>query len=148
MYNLATEAGFRVQRWPLVWIKTHPCINQANRYNFTKNIEFAMVCRKPTAVLAKGAPTCVVEASNMDARKEFNHPFVKPYAIWAFIAEHVSTEGQLILEPFAGRGSGVISLLKMKRQVVGVEINEAHYNALLENVKKYYLTLNPRFILS
>lgn len=147
MYDLAIKAGFRVQRWPLTWCKTHSCMNQSAQFNFTKSTEIAMVCRKPGATLTGQQPVCHVEASNVDARKEFDHPFAKPFAIWKFILDAVSIEGQTILEPFAGRGSGVIAMLKTKRKVIGVEINQAHYNALIENVKRHYLAMNPRLIL-
>ena len=148
MYDLAIKAGFRVQRWPITWVKTHSCMNQSAQFNFTKSTEIAIVCRMPNATLAHPIPVCHIEASNTDARKEFDHPFAKPFAIWQFLIDAVSIEGQTILEPFAGRGSGVISMLKLKRKVTGIEINAKHYAALIENVKRHYLSLNPRFILT
>ncbi len=145
MADLALAAGFKVQRWPLTWDKTHTCLNQSAQYNFTKSTEIALVCRKGNATLVKPAPKCLVSASNTDVRKALSHPFAKPFEIWHFILDHISIEGQLILEPFAGRGSGVLAALQRKRNVVACELNEAHYNALLENVKMYYLKLNPKF---
>lgn len=146
MYDLAIAAGFRVQRWPITWHKTHQCMNQSAQYNFTKSTEIAIVCRKPNAVMVQPASTCVISASNVEARRQFDHPFAKPSEIWNFLLDHVSIKGQTILEPFAGRGSGVVAMLRAERKVVGIEINETHYNALLENVKKHYLTLNPNFV--
>lgn len=94
------------------------------------------------------ASTSVVTASNEDMVKVIGHKFAKPRECWQFIAHHVSFQGQLILEPFAGRGSGVLSLLEMSRNVIAVELQTEHYNALLENVRKHYLAINPnaRFI--
>ena len=92
----------------------------------------------------KPQPTCVVSAARDELCDLLRHPFAKPFEIWKFLVEAVSIEGQLILEPFAGHGSGVLSFLRLKRNVVGVELNEAHYNALLENIKvHHYLKLNP-----
>lgn len=145
MYDLATKAGFKVQRWPIVWNKVHRCMNQCAQFNFTKRTEIAMVCRKGNALLVEQPDTNVVTASNDAMRSMIGHPFAKPYECWEFLAKAVSIEGQHILEPFAGRGSGVISMLKMNRIVTAVEINEAHYNALLEVVKRWYLSLNPNF---
>lgn len=144
MYDLAIKAGFKVQRWPITWIKTHTCMNQSAQYNFTKSTEIAIVCRKGKATLISPQSKCVVEAGRDELCDALGHPFAKPRKIWEYLASAVSFEGQLILEPFAGRGSGVISMLGMKRNVVGVELNEAHYNALLENVKtQHFLKLNP-----
>jgi len=146
MYDLAISAGWKVQRWPITWVKDHQCMNQSAQYNFTKSTEIALVCRKPRATLTLPASTCVISASNEKARRDYGHPFAKPHECWEFLITHVSIEGQTILEPFAGRGSGVIPILKLKRNVIGVEINEAHYNALLQNVQRHFLELNPNFI--
>jgi site-specific DNA-methyltransferase (adenine-specific) len=144
MYDHAIKAGFKVQRWPITWDKTHTCLNQSAQYNFTKSTEIAIVCRKGKATLVSPQTKCIVQAGRDELCQSLGHPFAKPRAIWKFLADAVSIEGQTILEPFAGRGSGVISMLGMKRNVVGVELNEAHYNALLENVKTlHFLPLNP-----
>jgi DNA modification methylase len=144
MYDLATKAGFKVQRWPITWCKTHSCMNQSAQFNFTKSTEIAIVCRKGRATLVQPKPRCDVNAGRDDLCDAIGHPFAKPFEVWRFLTEAVSFEGQRILEPFAGRGSGVISMMQMKRNVTGVELNEAHYNALLENVKTlHFLKLNP-----
>ena len=56
----------------------------------------------------------------------------------------VSAEGQSILDPFVGRGSSYLSGLQLNRNMYGCEINDAHYNAGLENIKGFYLNINPR----
>lgn len=146
LYKNAIAAGFKVQRWPIVWVKTHTCMNSAAMYNTTKTTEFAIVCRKGNAVLAKPATASHIVAGHDDYKETLGHPFVKPFALWSYLIDHFTQEGQTILEPFAGRGSGVISLARKQRNFYACESNVAHYNALLENTKQYYLTLNPRFI--
>jgi len=143
MYDLACAAGFRVQRWPITWVKTHVCANQCAQYNFTKTTEIAIVCRKENAVLVKPQTTCHIIASN-ESTSTKTHPFMKPFDAWQFLINAVSIEGQLILEPFAGHGSCVTTALQLRRRVMACELNTNHYNYLLENVKKFYLTLNPR----
>ena len=147
MYDLAIKAGFKVQRWPFVWHKTHSCMNQSAQFNFTKATEIAIICRKGRATLIEHQPNNVIAASRDELCDQLGHPFAKPFAIWERLIRAVSIEGQTILEPFAGRGSGVISMLRLKRNVIGVELNENHFNALLENTKKYhFLELNPNAI--
>lgn len=146
LYKQATNAGFKVQRWPLTWVKTHRCMNQAAQFNFTKTTEIAMVMRKGNATLVAPAGECHIIASHDALKEQLGHPFVKPFAVWEFIHNHISYEGQTILEPFAGRGSGVISALRIKRKVIACELNDAHYNALLENLKtQHYLKINPNY---
>lgn len=148
LYDQAINFGFKVQRWPLVWYKLHTCMNGAAQFNFTKNTEIAIVCRKGLVTLVDPSSTSVISAAHDDFKDELGHPFVKPFDVWKFIAKHVSYEGQTILEPFSGRGSGVISMLRMNRRVVACESNTDHYNALIQNVKNHYLKVNPNFTFS
>lgn len=147
MYDEAIKAGFAVQRWPLTWLKTHACMNQCVNFNTTKNTEIAIVCRKPKSTLVAQPNTSVIAASNLEMRKLLGHPFAKPFEVWEFLVKMVSIEGQTILEPFAGRGSGTLSMLRMKRNVISVEKQVTHFNALIENMKtQYYLKTNPNYV--
>lgn len=144
-YNLAIQAGFKVQRWPITWVKTHRCMNQMANQNFTKTTEIAMVCRKDTATLIEKAGECHILAPHDEYKEQLGHPFVKPFAVWEYLINHVSFAGQTILEPFAGRGSGVISLIRKRRQFIACEKDSAHFNALTENIKQHYLKINPKY---
>lgn len=143
LYDLSTAAGFKVQRWPIVWDKTHACMNNAAAFNFTKSIELCLIARKGTATLVQPAPRCMVHASStFDQKRLGSHPFIKPGVVWEFLLRHVSIQGQTIFDPFAGVGSGVLTALTMGRKVLATEISEHHYNQLVENVKQHYLTIN------
>jgi ParB family chromosome partitioning protein len=142
MADLALAAGFRVQRWPITWVKTHRCKNECANINFTKSTEIALVCRKGVATLSETDIPCHIVASHDDYKERLGHPFVKPFAIWKYLIEAVSLQGQTIFEPFAGRGSGLLSILRCQRQVIGCELNEDHFNALVSNVRTYYQELS------
>lgn len=145
MYDHAVKAGFAVQRWPITWVK-NTAMNSCVAYNTTKNTEIAIVCRKKGTTLAKQPNTSVIQCGKDDICNSIDHPFAKPFEIWKFLVEMATLEGQSILEPFAGRGSGVISMLRMNRAVIGTELDTTHYNALLENVKQlHYLPINPNY---
>jgi ParB family chromosome partitioning protein len=146
LYDLATSAGFAVQRWPIVWVKGHICMNNASQYNYTKTTEFTIVCRKGNAVLASHAATSHIVASHDDLKEKLGHPFVKPFKVWEFILDHVSQPGQTILDPFAGRGSGTISAIRKGRNFFAVEKNVEHFNALVENLKQHYFSVSPKFL--
>lgn len=146
MYANAIAAGFAVQRWPITWKKTNSCKNACANYNTTKDTEIAIICRKPRATIVKQPNTSVIVASNEELKKLTGHPFAKPRECWTFLSELCSIRGQSILDPFAGRGSCALSLLPTDRHVYSCEMQVAHFNALLENVKRYYLTLNPKFV--
>lgn len=142
MYDLAVDAGFKVTRWPFVWVKTYPCLNQMAQYNFTKSVEYAMVCRKGNITLPEKQSTCHIAAGKDDFSE--GHPFAKPFTVWERLINAVSIRNQSILDPFAGSGSCLKSGIKLERIMTGVEKDELLFNSGLESMKQFYLTLNPK----
>lgn len=138
LHDLGVKAGFKVQRWPLVWHKTHSCINSFAGKNYTKNTEIAIVMRRENATLTKAQSSSIVVESNDLEQRMYNHPFVKPHNVWKFITTAVATPGQTILDPFAGVGSGLISFITSGFVPLGIELESVHYNTALERLKQTY----------
>lgn len=143
LYDLAIAAGFKVQRWPLVWIKTHNCINQGAAYNFTKNYEVAMVCRMPGATLLSPQSSSFWMGGNDDTRTLLGHPFVKPLKLWSWIMNAVAMKGQTIYDPFAGVGSSTLAAINEGFKPLTSEINEDHYNRQVLHVSQLYSNKIP-----
>jgi DNA modification methylase len=141
--DVAQRAGFRVQRWPVVWVKTHQCKNSMANHNFTKTTEIAIICSKGGATLAKTAPLGHIIAPHDEYKDMMDHPFVKPFAAWQHVIEAVSLENELVYEPFSGEGSGTLSLLRLNRNVMATEKDPVHYNKQMLHVRDYYTKLNP-----
>lgn len=137
-YDLCIKAGFKVQRWPLIWYKTSRCQNMAAAYNFTKNYEIALVCRKGNATLLSAQASSIIVAPNEDAAKTIGHPFAKPAAVWQALYSAVAQRGQTVLDPFAGRGSSTLAALSYGIQPIACEVNNAHYDGLVVNVAEWY----------
>lgn len=135
---LALAAGFKVQRWPLVWVKTHKCLNQAAQWNFTKTCEYAMVCRKGNATLVEPQAYSHFLESNDTDRRMYDHPFVKPFAVWKWIFSAVALKGQTILDPFAGVGSSSKTALNCGYVPIAIESNQAHFSRLVQNISELY----------
>lgn len=140
MYHLAVAAGFKVQRWPIIWDKIYPCLNQMAQYNFTKSFEIAMVCRKGNITLPQKQSDCIIHTGK-DSLSD-GHPFAKPYLLWERLITAVSIEGQSILDPFAGSGSCLKSGIKLKRIMTGIEKDEQLYYNGIESMKQFYLSLD------
>ncbi len=141
--NLATDAGFSVQRWPLVWHKTSQCKNQAAQYNFTKNLEVALLARKGNATLITPQPSSVYSSSNDVEAKALGHPFVKPFGLWNWIYSALTIKGATVLDPFAGVGSSTIPAIQRGLRPITMESNEAHYNRQIVNLQNVYKSLSP-----
>lgn len=135
--SLAIDAGFRVQRWPICWCKTSTCKNEAAQYNFTKNVEIAMVCRKPKATLVHCVGTSYILAEN---DQKIKNPFAKPFEVWRFLLDNITLQGQTILDPFAGEGSSITASINCLRRCVGIELLDPVYNALVENIKQLWIS--------
>jgi DNA modification methylase len=142
-YDLCIAAGFKVQRWPLIWHKTSVCQNMAAQYNFTKNFEIAIVCRKGNSTLLRPQASSVYSGGNDAEAKALGHPFAKPFGLWEWLYNATSLRGSSVLDPFVGRGSSTIPAIRLGLRPTGVETNEAHYNALHLNLQNFYKSLDP-----
>lgn len=137
----ARTTGFSVQQWPLIWHKTSSCSNQAAQYNFTKNFEVAMVCRKGNATLVKHQPSSIYQSGNEDA-KLLGHPFAKPEGLWRWLYEAVAMRGADVLDPFVGVGSSMIPAIKMGLRPRGIECSDVHYGRLVANIQSLYKSVD------
>lgn len=134
----ASAAGFAVQRWPLIWHKTDYRSNAAPAHNFCKNMEYAMVCRKPGAVLTAVQSSSLFAAASGPVTRELGHPFAKPYEVWRWIYHAVTIRGQRVFDPFVGSGSSAIAALQCGLQPYGCEIDPGHYDHLKINMQNAY----------
>lgn len=126
--DLCEKVGFKVQRWPLVWVKTSRCMNQMAQYNFTKATEFAMVCRKGSVVLNSPQGTNYWIGNNDDDKAKYGHPFVKPEPLWRWLIGAAAVKNQIIYDPFNGVGSCTLAAAKAGYMPMGSEKKEIHYN--------------------
>lgn len=141
LQQYAEGVGFSVQRWPLIWHKTDYFSNAAPSYNFTKNIEYAMVCRKPTAVLSQVQKSSVFMCASGTTARDFNHPFAKPLDVWKWIYSAVTIKGQTVYDPFLGSGTSAVAAVQWGLKPVGGEIDAGNYATAILNLQKEYRKL-------
>jgi len=138
----ARNAGWKVQRWPVIVAKTSACQNNAAQYNTTKNYEAIMYLRKnESSVLRRpgGGPQGSVRSYNFAAeRLLYNNPFSKPFELWKDIYEDISFVGQSVLDPFCGEMSACRAAANCGRVPYGIEINEKHYTKGLDHMRTVY----------
>lgn len=137
----AITFGFRVQRWPLIWVKTDYRSNAGPAFNFTKNIEYAMVCRKPNAVLAQAQNSSVFNCSSGTTTRDFGHPFAKPLDVWRWIYTAVTIKGQSVYDPFLGSGSSAVAAAQYGLKPMGHESDTGHYSNAIMNLQRCYKKL-------
>jgi len=145
LQQLCLDHGLTPQRWPLVWVKTSPCQNGAPQYNFTKNIEIALVARKGNAVLTTPQASCYWQGS---ADNSLGHPFAKPSNLWKWLYGAVAIRGQRVLDPFAGCGSSTVAALGLGLSPIAIECVKAHHDKLVVNVANAYRSMHPNVTFS
>jgi len=138
LYDRCLGVGFKVQRWPLIWHKTHRCMNQMALYNFTKDYEIAIVCRKGNATLLTPQASSVYMGATDEGTRALQHPFAKPPKLWQWLYAAVAHKGQLVLDPFAGVGSSTLAAIEYGLQPLAIEVNEKHHAACVVNVSELY----------
>lgn len=137
LHDLGVKAGFSVCRWPVVWCKPG-AKNEAAGFNFTKATEFAIVMRKGVATLVNHQPLnwrCIAKGPQ---DKDFDHAFAKPKDLWTWFLEACTSPGQVVLDAFAGSGSGPCAFIQAGRQWRACEKAQQHVMELLRNVSKCY----------
>lgn len=136
--TIAEQCGFRVQRWPLVWIKTSPCLNRMANKNWTKATEFAIVLSKSNATLVKPQTTNWWAGPRADTT---SNPFAKPRGLWQWILSGFALQGDVIVDPFMGEASSLCAAIDFGCRVIGMEVKEDHYNSGVSNVRELYTHL-------
>lgn len=138
LVTAATKAGFKVQRWPLIWIKEHPCKNGAPQLNWTKTYEPIFVARMPEACLNDPQPRAHFAAEGLTEKRAQSNPFAKPFTVVRWLLQAVGYQGQTIYDPFAGGGSILRAAVQLGFKPYGTEISPTHFPELVSNLKQIY----------
>ncbi|MFA7238973.1 MAG: DNA methyltransferase [Sulfuricellaceae bacterium] len=56
------------------------------------------------------------------------HPCAKPQAAWDWLVNKASLEGDTVLDPFMGSGTGGVSCVKLGRKFIGVEKSMKYFD--------------------
>ncbi len=62
------------------------------------------------------------------------HPTQKPLKLIHRIVSASSNEGDLVVDPFAGCGSTQLTSIMLKRNYIGIELNDDYYNTSLKRI--------------
>jgi DNA modification methylase len=71
-----------------------------------------------------------------DADKERLHPTQKPIAVMREIIEYVTSETDVVLDPFAGSGSTLVACLELNRKAVGIEFDPKFVDIIIARLEK------------
>lgn len=112
----------------LCWHKTNPIPACGNKY--LSDSEYIMFFREKGVKIYGSYDskfTYYVSKSNMEDKRKFKHPTIKPLDIVKNLIINSSNENDLILDPYMGSGTTGVACRELKRNFIGCEINEEYF---------------------
>lgn len=112
----------------LCWHKTNPTPTCGNKY--LTDTEFCLFFReKGVKVYGEYATkrTFYVSVKNLEDKKLYNHPTIKPLEIIQNLIINSSNEGDIVLDPFLGSGTTAVASKMLNRKYIGFEINKDYF---------------------
>lgn len=75
------------------------------------------------------------KASREDRGRDNTHPTVKNTELMAWLIKLITQPGDLVLDPFAGSGSTLVSCYETDRRAIGIEMNEEYVAIIRRRLK-------------
>ena len=121
MLNVSEQVGFKLHNL-LVWEKNNCTPSQF----YMKNCEYILFLRKEKAKWINdiGGSKTVHKYNNIIGNKK--HPTEKPVDLLDFYLKNSSQEGDVVLDPFCGSGSTLVSAKNNNRNYIGYEIDSEY----------------------
>ena len=79
--------------------------------------------------------TYYVTPLNIEDKKKYNHPTVKPLNIIKNFIINSSKENEVVLDPFMGSGTTGEAALSLKRNFIGMEIDSKYFSTAKKRIE-------------
>jgi site-specific DNA-methyltransferase (adenine-specific) len=126
-------AGFKVKS-QVIWDRQIHGLGDLNG-QFAPRHDVIWFATKGDFAFKNGRPQSVISIQRVNAEKLI-HPTEKPVSLLRHLVEKVSSEGNVILDPFVGGGSTMIACSQINRQYIGFEIDKGYYETALSRLKQ------------
>ncbi len=67
------------------------------------------------------------------------HPTMKPIPLISRLIEATTLEGDLVLDPFAGSGTTLVACKQLRRNYIGFEIDQNHFNTAKKRIENTFI---------
>lgn len=123
LLRMIQEAGFNVNPVPCVWYKTGGGGACGSEYTYASNYETCLFCMKGRRPLNKLGQTNVWMEPRVAPQRKV-HPAEKPRTLIRKMIEQSSNPGELVIDPYGGSFSTLISALEIKRNGWSCDIDK------------------------
>ena len=120
----------------LTWHKTNPMPTCGNKY--LPDTEFIMFFREKGVKIYGSFETkftYYVTKRNMEDKKKYGHPTIKPLEIVKNLVINSSNEGDTVLDCFMGSGTTGVASKNLGRDFIGIEINKDYFETAKERIE-------------
>jgi len=110
------------------WVKPNAVPTYNNKY--LSDTEYCLYFRKGGYCNPQNyqdASTLYMDNINMQDKKLYKHPTIKPIKLIEKLIRNSSKIGDIVLDPFLGSGTTVNACINLNRKYIGIEINEEYY---------------------
>lgn len=129
LLSLITYFTNKKCNWNLIcWHKTNPTPTCGNKY--LTDTEYCLFFReKGVRIYGEYATkrTFYVSTKNLEDKKKFGHPTIKPLDIIQNLIINSSKENDVVLDPFLGSGTTAVACKELNRQYIGFEIDKKYF---------------------
>lgn len=120
----------------LVWCKTNPIPTCNNTY--LSDVEYCILAREKGCKIYGNYHTkhkYYVSKCNVEDKKKYKHPTIKPLEIIKNLIINSSKEGDTVLDCFMGSGTTGVACKELNRNFIGIEIDEKYFNIAKERIE-------------
>lgn len=119
----------------LTWHKTNPTPTINNTY--ANDTEYCIFAREAGVKIYgnyESKRKYYVTSANVDDKKKFVHPTIKPLEIIKNFVINSSKENDIVLDCFCGSGTTCVACKETGRRFIGMEINEKYYKIAVDRL--------------
>lgn len=119
----------------LTWHKTNPTPTINNTY--ANDTEYCIFAREPGVNVYGNYETkkkYYVTSANVEDKKKFIHPTIKPLEIIKNLIVNSSKENDVVLDCFCGSGTTCVASKELGRRYIGMEIDEKYHKIALDRL--------------
>ena len=130
--NYFKDCSFNI----ISWHKTNPVPACSNHY--IPDTEYCLYFREKGVEIYGNyntLKTYYVTQINMEDKKKFNHPTIKPLNIIENLIINSSKENDVVLDCFMGSGTTGVACKKLNRDFIGIEINKDYFNIAKKRIE-------------
>lgn len=133
--NELPKLGFKVQDFPLIWVKQNIFSHGVRSWEYGRNHELILVAVKGNPALTEHRQKNSCFTYPAVHPSQAIHPNEKPIEMLKELIKDCTFDSGSIIDPFAGSGSSLHAAKDLGRKYVGIEKDHKFYSNIVERLK-------------